>query len=65
MGGLYCEDCDIAPLSAEDRAGEPVADQTHRTWSMPSPGVMAYAVDPQAARRLWQLSEQLTGSAMP
>ena len=65
MGGLYCEDCDIAPLSAEDQAGGPATDQTHRTWSMPSPGVMAYAVDLQAAGRLWRLSEQLTGSAMP
>ncbi|GAA4547213.1 SDR family NAD(P)-dependent oxidoreductase [Pseudonocardia xishanensis] len=57
-GGVYCEDCDIAPLSAEEgpldffRAGD-------------GRGVMSYAVDPAAARRLWKLSEDLTGVRYP
>jgi NAD(P)-dependent dehydrogenase (short-subunit alcohol dehydrogenase family) len=47
MGGVYCEDCDIAePVSAEDtRAG----------------GVREYAIDPGQAERLWALSAELTG----
>lgn len=47
MGGLYCEDCDIATLDE----GEP-----------PSfVGVRPYAADPEQAERLWTLSAQLTG----
>jgi NAD(P)-dependent dehydrogenase (short-subunit alcohol dehydrogenase family) len=45
-GGVYCEDCNIA---------EAVTDST-------SPfGVLPWAIDPEAARRLWTLSETLTG----
>jgi NAD(P)-dependent dehydrogenase (short-subunit alcohol dehydrogenase family) len=62
LGGVYCEDCDIAPLAqghAESRdGGLPQTDQ------MPK-GVMPYAVDAQAAERLWDLSEQLTGATLP
>jgi NAD(P)-dependent dehydrogenase (short-subunit alcohol dehydrogenase family) len=47
MGGVYCEDCDIA-----ERAGD---DPT------PSPGVRDYAIDPAQAARLWTLSAELTG----
>lgn len=47
MGGLYCEDCEIASLDAS----EP-----------PSfVGVRPYAADPDQAERLWALSAQLTG----
>ena len=46
IGGVYCEDCDIAVPATE-------AD-LHR-------GVAAYAVDPEAAERLWAMSERLTG----
>lgn len=47
MGGLYCEDCDIARLD---------------TGTEPSfVGVRSYAVDPEQAIRLWQLSAELTG----
>ena len=47
MGGLYCEDCNIAEVDES----EP-----------PSfVGVRAYATDPEQARRLWALSAQLTG----
>ncbi|OWA33399.1 oxidoreductase [Saccharibacillus sp. O16] len=45
-GGVYCEDCDIAEMAPE--SGERV-------------GVKAYAVDPQEAKRLWDLSVELTG----
>lgn len=44
-GGVYCEDCDIAPMAeGEQRVG-----------------VKAWAHDPEQARRLWELSAQLTG----
>ncbi|MFI1414181.1 SDR family NAD(P)-dependent oxidoreductase [Streptomyces sp. NPDC020707] len=46
MGGVYCEDCDIAELAPADGA---------RT------GVREYAIDPASAARLWALSAELTG----
>ena len=46
MGGVYCEDCDIA---------EPATDPESRR------GVRAYATDPDQAARLWSLSARLTG----
>jgi len=45
-GGVYCEDCDIAPILP--------ADSTLRT------GVRPGAVDKAAAEVLWVLSEKLT-----
>ncbi|MBD3580513.1 MULTISPECIES: oxidoreductase [Streptomyces] len=48
-GGLYLEDCDIAPLSAP---GTPMDDG----------GVRAYAIDPDEAARLWDLSLAATGA---
>lgn len=51
LGGLYCEDCDVAALWQE---GAP-------QWS----GVRAHAVDTVAADRLWQLSEVQTGVSYP
>lgn len=48
MGGVYCEDGDIAAIMDDDGMGA---------------GVRRSAVDPQLARRLWALSEQLTGVA--
>jgi NAD(P)-dependent dehydrogenase (short-subunit alcohol dehydrogenase family) len=53
MGGLYCQDCDVAPLVSEEMAA-------NQFGSVPL-GVMPHAVDPQTADRLWLLSEQLTG----
>ena len=54
MGGLYCENCDIAPIET-DRTGPgwKTGDSTRRA------GVMPYAIDAEAAERLWDLSEQL------
>ncbi|MBU2588441.1 MAG: SDR family NAD(P)-dependent oxidoreductase [Alphaproteobacteria bacterium] len=48
-GGVYCEDCHVAPVDNESSAG----------------GVRSYALDPAAAERLWTLSEQLTGAHYP
>src|SRR4051812_37353076 len=48
MGGVYCEDCDIA--SPTDVGGP---DARMR-------GVDAHAIDPDAAARLWTVSAQLT-----
>jgi NAD(P)-dependent dehydrogenase (short-subunit alcohol dehydrogenase family) len=53
MGGVYCENCDIASLGHDLGAGWKIGD------SMVHKGVMPYAVDAQAAARLWELSEQL------
>jgi NAD(P)-dependent dehydrogenase (short-subunit alcohol dehydrogenase family) len=48
-GGLYLEDCDVARVSAPS---EPMDDG----------GVRAYAIDPDAAARLWELSVAATGA---
>ena len=42
----YCEDCAAAPVV--DDSGS-------------SPGVMAYALDPDTAAELWTVSERLVG----
>lgn len=49
LGGLYCLDCDVAPLAVQPG----------------DPGVRAYAVDPDEAERLWALSVDLTGVEAP
>ena len=63
IGGVYCENCDIAPL-----VGDPAAvinnENARRLGSM-ALGVMPYAVDPEAADRLWSLSGQLTKVDFP
>lgn len=48
-GGLYLEDCDIAGVSAPEAP-------------MDDGGVRAYAIDPDAAARLWELSIAATGT---
>ncbi|WP_326827259.1 SDR family NAD(P)-dependent oxidoreductase [Streptomyces sp. NBC_01751] len=45
MGGVYCEDCDIAEPAGDGSEG----------------GVHAHATDPEQAARLWALSADLTG----
>jgi NAD(P)-dependent dehydrogenase (short-subunit alcohol dehydrogenase family) len=45
-GGVYCADCDISPLVADD--------------SPATNGVRRWAVDPEQAERLWELSIKLT-----
>ena len=49
-GGVYCEDCDIAPLVPAD--------------SKLSSGVRPWAVDEKAAEALWVLSEKLTSLSL-
>ena len=47
VGGLYLEDCaQAAPWSKEN----------------PRAGVMAHALDPESAERLWALSVETTGA---
>lgn len=56
LGGVYCENCDIALLGGtQDDDSWKMGDSLRHT------GVMPYAVDPQAADRLWTLSGQLLG----
>jgi hypothetical protein len=47
MGGVYCQDVDVAPILQDNSAS--------------NTGVCPYAIDPAAAKRLWELSEELTG----
>ncbi len=44
-GGVYCEDCDIAPINTDQQGRK---------------GVAAWACDPALSERLWTLSEDLT-----
>ncbi|WP_243286626.1 oxidoreductase [Geothrix terrae] len=46
-GGVYCQDCDMAPILPPGAPG--------------TVGVRPHAIDPEAAERLWALSERLTG----
>jgi NAD(P)-dependent dehydrogenase (short-subunit alcohol dehydrogenase family) len=48
-GGVYCEDCDIAPLWVEGMS--------------PYSGARPHITDPALAERLWALSEAMTGVA--
>ncbi len=47
IGGVYCEDADIALLANENSKG--------------TSGVELYSLDEMNAKRLWKLSEELTG----
>jgi hypothetical protein len=49
MGGVYCENCDIAKPTDPDSPTVRIE------------GVDAHAVDPEAAARLWAVSAELTG----
>jgi NAD(P)-dependent dehydrogenase (short-subunit alcohol dehydrogenase family) len=51
MGGVYCEDVDIAQAVGADLDGPT--------------GVRPWAMDPDAAEQLWQLSERWTGARLP
>ncbi len=61
VGGVYCADCDIAPLFTPEGEAEGNKAGAKKFASRPM-GVMPYAVDPQAAERLWTLSERLVFS---
>jgi NAD(P)-dependent dehydrogenase (short-subunit alcohol dehydrogenase family) len=51
LGGVFCQDCDVAPMTDH--------------VDMDTGGVMAHAVDPGEAERLWALSAELTGVTWP
>ena len=51
MGAVYCQDVDIAEIVPSD--------------SESKRGVRSYAIDPAGAKRLWSLSERLTGVKFP
>lgn len=51
VGGVYCADCEVARVLPSDDSTE-----IH--------GVRPRAIDPVAAGRLWQLSEQLAGATL-
>ncbi|MET7482181.1 oxidoreductase [Streptomyces sp. NPDC005538] len=53
LGGVYCENVDISPLvTPENEAAWYAGENT--------PGVLPRAADPEAAARLWEVSERLT-----
>jgi len=54
IGGVYCEDTEVAPLDTEWKGYDP------ENFVM-SKGVTPEAVDKENAQKLWALSEQLTG----
>jgi NAD(P)-dependent dehydrogenase (short-subunit alcohol dehydrogenase family) len=55
MGGVYCENCDIAPPARKEVA------ESRPAATPGTLGVVAHAVDPVAGERLWELSERLVG----
>lgn len=55
MGGVYCEDCDIAERAPDEEL------PPHGGRRPVRMGVRDYAVDPEQAARLWTLSAELTG----
>ncbi|MDW5324319.1 SDR family NAD(P)-dependent oxidoreductase [Plantactinospora sp. KLBMP9567] len=58
MGGVYCENNEISPLLTSHE--ETIDVMTGRVET--AVGVRSYAVAPQLADRLWNLSERLTNS---
>lgn len=54
MGGVYCENADIAPVVEDPKADRQLASKPN--------GVLAYAIDREAADRLWTISEALLRS---
>ena len=50
MGGVYCDDCDIAEAVPADFPGQS--------------GVRPWAMDPALAERLWTKSEEWTGVSL-
>jgi len=51
IGGVYCEDCDIAAVAPDGQRG--------------GPGVRPFAIDPAMAEALWTESVRLTGCDVP
>jgi len=55
IGGVYCENCDIAELDLGNNIAKRYDDPSTQR------GVQPYSVDKANARRLWKLSEEWTG----
>jgi hypothetical protein len=51
---LYCEDVEVAGVHSGEEPDTDVLALTPGTF-----GVMPYAIDPDNARQLWKLSEEL------
>lgn len=56
IGGVYLANNDVAPLEAD---ATPVTVDMGAGPLQTTPGVTGYAVDPESAERLWELSEKL------
>lgn len=54
IGGVYCEDCDIAELLTEK-------DMETMNANLHKSGVQSYSIDEANAKRLWKLTEEMTG----
>jgi len=54
IGGVYCEDADIAELLTEEPSYQTRA-KIHQS------GVMAYSLDEGNAKKLWDLTQEMTG----
>jgi NAD(P)-dependent dehydrogenase (short-subunit alcohol dehydrogenase family) len=64
LGGVYCENSDISPLIVDENKEIGTSWGGVRMAERPAGalGVYPYAIDPEAAERLWALSERLTGA---
>lgn len=62
MGGVFCIDSDIAPLMPEKLQDFSIF-ESHS--GKRSNGVAPYAIDREAATRLWEIIEQMTGVSFP
>lgn len=61
LGGVYCENTEVANIVAPEERANWAANA-----SLYQLGVMPHAIDPEAAERLWSVSEKLLGlSAEP
>ncbi|PSL34137.1 SDR family NAD(P)-dependent oxidoreductase [Dyadobacter jiangsuensis] len=54
LGGVYCENADVSEIDNGD-----IEHRYDQPWTLR--GVKPYSIDPENARRLWILSEQMTG----
>jgi hypothetical protein len=62
LGGVYCLDNKIAQVAEPDP--HTLDPQRHGTSRVPAPaGVSPHAADPDAATRLWTVSEHLTAAS--
>lgn len=55
IGGVYCENCDIAPLDSD------ASSAARKEGRSRHDGVAPYALDLASAARLWELSEEMVG----